>query len=608
MHPSQIAFWVILAIASISLVVAYYVWLPWAATGSAWPGESNPDAYRLVFETRNVQDVRKNFVLENPLGDGEDPTDGWVDYAWAMPRDKNGAVLPNVNGDRFWSEIPASGRIDELLKNEKNGGWIHKNTDYLITRGLFPSIFGPTCMATNYVGSARLMTRKLFLGGLFIMDCEHIPMSTLSWPAVWLYNFIGMKDFYHAEEGTPLFSEGMRKLYDATQNKRCPNVDKSLDPYQSLDTFMSRYSGTEFYTAQWPRGGEFDIIEQVNFSERNLVSIHGGSNCEVIPTNLNESKDNIDFAYPFLSDFHRENNLRSTCGLTTDRNPPNRDNRNLGYESCKTQDNAIGTTNDDRSCPIGSATNSGNSQVLMPVGSFGAPFNNTGGGVFVCQWIPKKLVGFWFFPRKLFSDGELKRANGPLSSNPDPTTWEPVQKEYQVLAVSYALDGPNAITSGCDFNYGALIINNTLGGGWGSAPPFVPESSRSGVTCACDKVGSKPTAPSKARTLGTQTLDGETQTGGGTVADSCSGFSTAQPICGDYALKDQSAFLNACYTAKPGDANASGVAQGCYDGAWRSKEEGGRGVDAPPVFQSENYFKFRDIRVFQNPRTDDNIW
>jgi hypothetical protein len=584
--------------------------------------QENEGQYNNIFTVKNVDDLRKYFVIDNPLEDGVDPTEGVVDYSYAMPKDKDGVVIPNVNGDRSWVEIPKTGNINEIVTNYSDGIKINLSKN-LVTKGLYPKVFNDSCHLKNKVGTVRLSSRKLFKGGLFVFDIEHVPIGCGLWPAIWMNGFVGLPDQYHAKEGTPLFLEGIKKLKESTIS--CVNKKNTLDPHQSLDKFMSKYVGKNVYQAQWPVGGEFDIVEQTQFSPTNLMSIHGGPNCEV---KAEYKMDNSEYLDPFISDFHRNMQYRSTCGETLD--------RNAGYDhfsGCMTPENRVKVgcnVQVARSCPTEAGLFSGNTQIVGPYGSFGVPFNETGGGVYVTQWVPNKKVFMWFFPRTDFSKEELSKDGMPLSKNPKPEIWEPTQKNKKVLLMSYRLDDPNALTSGCDFNFQAIIMNITVGGGWGgnTVPPYCKyDIYNCNIPIIKPYISDGPDPEGRSR----PGADGRTIPH---LKDSLS-IKEKIPVIktdeidpnksyeyfGNYSLKNvnisgcgynsngpinYSDFLEKCYNANPLDTDSKGVGlNGCYDGAFNKDA---RGKEAKPVFFSEAYFKIRSINVFQRNNEDKNVW
>lgn len=506
------------------------------------------ERYKKIFSISNIQDLRNHFVLDNPNGDGSDPTGGNVDYSYLFPK-KHGEICKNCNHDTSWSEIPDNKKVEQCFFDQQDSFTL-KLSKHLDKNGK--------------VGSFRLSSKKLFRGGLFIADVEHIPVGCGVWPAFWLNGFVGAKDQYHMSPKDPNYSYNMKKLVKYTlggknnQNHTC-KASESLLSKNNIDIFMSEYLKKKIYPAMWPLAGEIDIIEQTNFSPTNLVSIHGGPRCEV------SSAYSSNYMMDWISPQYRQFGLRSVCGNTYEGLGPYSGCKSPLYQSGEKGISSIVNGFKRPNCPTKSAVNAGNSQIKGPYGSFGEVFNNNKGGVYAVQWIPKKKLNVWFYPRQLFSPSFLSKRHGPLGKKPKPKKWNheefPDQEnvylgkqKYKTLIASYILDDPNAMTEGCDFNFQALIINITLGGGWGGSS--IPNY------CSVDNI--------------------------------------------NYNAQNYSLFLKKCYHENPSHANKKGVGKnGCYDGAM---DENGRGSYAKPLFFSEAFFTFRSIRVFQNPKTDDHVW
>jgi len=497
--------------------------------------------YLPQFQVKNIADLRKHFVLDNPNENGSDPTGGSVNYQTMFPVDSKGRPIPNVNGDLSWSEIPEKA---DLLEDSPTG--------FSVNIG--------KALVNGSVAAPRLMSRKLFLGGLFIFDVEHIPVGCGVWPALWLNGFVGGKDQYHESKTGPNYQSSMNKLSIATkgtgsaQSKLCSAKETSFTG--KPDPMMSDFLGTPAYMAMWPSGGEIDIIEQTNFAEKNLVSIHGSSECEVADGFKNDYASSVSKAY-------QQAQVRSVCGTTWS---------GFGeYVGCKDTLHEVGENGGATMtlpngatrfrCPAEAADNAGNSQVVGPQNSYGEPFNMNGGGVYALEWVPGKKVEIWFWSRKYFTQESLEKSGMPLSANPAPSNWNPYQRptiqngprqKQLVLIASYLLNGKNQMSNGCFFNFQGIIINIALGGGFGA----------------------------------------------GTMPGYCSVKNKSE--FSDYFAK--------CFGANPEAANENGgvdPANGCYDGAG---SESFRGVHSKAVFYSEAYFKFRQIRVLQRDPQKDSVW
>jgi len=522
-----------------------------------------PHEYQKVAVVKNLNDLRKHFLLDNPTGNGTDPTGGLVNYAHMFDTDSNGNLKKNINGNTTWQEIPKN----PSLLEDYDGGIKIKLADNL---------------ENGVVGAPRLISRKLYRGGLFVFDVEHSPYGCSVWPALWLNGFVGGDDQYHEEKGTNLYNESMEKLVKSTISNKFSKEkfshtctkDTSLDGKK--DPYLSEYTGKDVYVAMWPNGGEFDILEQVNFSDTNLVSIHSGASCEVVngyDNDYNNNPDQLDKGYT-------NDKVRSACGVTWWPNPGGDQSipSNIGmgpYAGCKNKESKIGefggatTTLPNGAtrynCPNSAGVGAGNTQVKAPFGSFGEVFNQNGGGVYAVQWTPEDRVNVWWFPRLLYSESLLEENGGPLSENPNPNDWPQMaypneknapgkKKKEKVLIASYILNNKNAINSGCDFNYQGITLNITVGGGWG----------------------------------------------GSTMPEFCS-------VDGKSEWND---YIKKCYNASPKRALNSKSKNvdpdtKCYDGGMTP---GKRGALAKPVFFKEAYFKIRQIRVYQKSDTDDNIW
>ena len=483
--------------------------------------------YKKIIEVNNLKQLKANFLWDNPREDGTDPTGGMVDYSYGLMRNNNGEIIKNVNGDISWAEIQDNPTSKELMSDYDGG--IKINLSKLLIN--------------NLVGAPRLISRKLFRGGLFIFDVEHVPIGCGVWPAIWLNGFIAAKDQYHQNENGPTYKNDIKKLANTTlgttesyYNHTCGSKDNSIE--NRKDPHLSKFAGKDIYPMEWPGGGEVDIVEQTNFSPTNLVSIHGGSNCQVT-TSLEDT--------PFMGEpiyGSKYNLLRSVCGGKTCKSDVFDDGKNPNLIP---------------SCPERSVNDAGNSQINVPNG-FGEKFNIKKGGVYAVQWIPKEKLYVWFYPNNLFPKKHLEKNKGPLSNNPDPKTWNVEEmsvvsnKYYRTLVASYILNDKNAIVEGCDINFQSIIINITLGGGWGgsSMPKY----------CSVDN----------------------------------------NSVWTDYIPK--------CYTSNPDRANdnetgAYDPETKCYDGA-RTNEF--RGIDSKALFYSEAYFLIRSIKVFQNGITDQQVW
>lgn len=542
--------------------------------------DGNDKKYNLIMEANDFESIQKNFLLDNPgnppgSNNGGDPTKGNVDYSYAMPKDSNGGIKKNVNGDMSWSNIPSSVEAKDLIQNYENGVVI-KLSDELVNKGDF---IGP--------GSLRLSSKKLFKGGLFVFDVEACPYGPGIWPSLWLNGFVGGINDYHEQKGTKLYEEGMKKLAKQTVSVESfltckPN--ERLPENKPRDEHLSEYLKKDVYVASWPAGGEIDILENVNFSDINMVSIHTGASCETTVKNKNLNFGGSGGAGNWLSPEYEKLGLRSGCGSSYVA-PGSQ------YSGCKNEESkANGAKTKGRyNCPVVAFDNSGNNQVLQGKGSFGAEFNKMGGGIYACQWISKKIVNIWFWPRSLFDSESLRLNNGPLSKNPKPDTWKyfspsSVPKPsalFQPLIVSYDIDNPEAITTGCDFNFQSIMINITVGGDWAGA--VLPNNI---------SVGSKPDLDRSGKYFFNNFRVGKD---GQKCSDDPSQNKPCEPTINP-------GYISQCYKAKTDNLDPIykyDIKTGCNDGAFDRKQDA--------VFFTEAKFKIKSIKVFQT-KGDENIW
>jgi len=119
----------------------------------------------------------------------------------------------------------------------------------------------------------------------------------------------------------------------------------------------------------WPNGGEIDIFEGVNDQGANLGTLHTGPGCSI--------SDNGGFS---------GNLTHSTCASSGDENT---------------------------GCQIASDDSN----------SYGAGFNNNGGGVYATEWT-SSCINMWFFPR-----GSVP--SDVLGNSPDPSTWGPPSAKFE---------------------------------------------------------------------------------------------------------------------------------------------------------------------------------
>ncbi|EED85542.1 hypothetical protein POSPLDRAFT_120595 [Postia placenta Mad-698-R] len=163
--------------------------------------------------------------------------------------------------------------------------------------------------------------------------------------------------------------------------------------------------------ATWPDGGEIDVIEGVNLNTENQITLHSGPDCTL-------------------------NNTTPTSG------------------------HVLGTQ-----CASGPGDDAGCAYAQNDTRSFGAGFNQAGGGVFAHLW-NSDGVTFWFFARDEIPQ-DIK------SGNPDPSTWGEAAAIFP--------------STGCDisshFYDHAIVLDTTICGDWAG-----PAYASSGCPGTCDSM------------------------------------------------------------------------------------------------------------------------
>ncbi|KAI9843584.1 MAG: hypothetical protein M1838_002547 [Thelocarpon superellum] len=168
----------------------------------------------------------------------------------------------------------------------------------------------------------------------------------------------------------------------------------------------------------WPEDGEIDILEQVNDNTETLMSLHTNVSCTLVSSStpgVNKSED---------------------CYYMTN-----------NYQGC-----GIGIPNTQ---------------------SFGAGFNNNGGGVYAVEWT-SQAISIWFFPRNNIP-------LGVLAGTPDPSTWG--------VPAGY-FHGDCSIDQ--NFRNHKIIFNTAFCGAW-AANAWTPTCAKKSSSCN-DYVANNPTA------------------------------------------------------------------------------------------------------------------
>ena len=438
--------------------------------------------YAKIVDVKDKESLGKYFLLDDPSGIGLDPTGGINNYAYPFIRgdayDKNPFFQCITQDTSLISDVAGMpGRTQGVrigIAPDMTWNWADQYPNFSLS-----------------AGAPRLMTQKFFKGGLFILDIRHAPIGCAIWPALWLNAFVGEKDQFHLQKEQDGYDISMTKLVDTYISKETynpvackkgetlvSNITKSPVPRNEK---LSEYAKKDIYVAAWPAGGEIDMFENVSFENKNLISIHGGAMCELVDGNDN------DWYHKCLacSDEMKQKKARSTCGIS--------DLNGFGpYSGCNAPVNkmngemvTVPGTNSKRYSCLASAgvkkdntpnydendAKDGNTQVIAPDGSFGIGFNDNGGGVYVCEWIPMKKINIWLFPHDVYSMQELSKSGSPLSDNPNPdgwpTTYTTKSKKGKTLIASYLIGEEGTLKDGCNFNFMNLIINIAIGGGFG---------------------------------------------------------------------------------------------------------------------------------------------
>ncbi len=538
----------------------------------------------------------------------------------------------------YWGEIGENPTSKELLSETKDGK-IKISLAY--NRLLDPST----------IGGPRFSSKKFFRGGLFVFDVEQVPRGCTVWPALWLNGFVGGKEQYHVTGDEKVDRDSMNKIlmtmgqdpiekytYDnlkGVYNHACKDkADRWMDVRDEADfrdnpePIISTYAGKNIYPMAWPGGGEIDILEEQNFSVTNLLSVHGGPNCQVsfpkgllsrnpaLSTNANNDPEigsALQYGDEGINTRSRaqilnwpDDSLRSVCGGTTCRNNTNPlfdGDSTKGIPAWNDSTNRMETT-EPQNCNSAIKGASGDAQIIIPNG-YGKPFNDNKGGVYGVHWIPKEKMYIYFWPRNIFSEDDLKKNGGPLSYEPTPDKWEVYQTgsgsstPVRVLIGPYILNnsihGDKVITEACDFNFQAIILNITLGGDWGG-------NVWRGNGCDYDNyVAATAENPMQHPFAGAKMGSNPPEWG---TANSIE--EPGYPYWRNYVrncVADVPVYDNKMQKIRenPNDPTSRIIKSREYN-----KCRGG--PDGDNILGKEADFIIRSIKVFQNPATDDTLW
>jgi hypothetical protein len=176
----------------------------------------------------------------------------------------------------------------------------------------------------------------------------------------------------------------------------------------------------------WPNGGEIDILENVNDSPDNAVTLHTSTGCVVdnaTTVQSNMSVQQTEFAGTMVTD---------DCDVEA----------------------------------AGQSKNAGCS-IKAPstlVNSYGADFNADGGGVYALEWTAEYIQVF-FFPRFVLANSS-NSSSSPLSSTPNPSSWGKPLARFS--------------GSGCDFTEKfkdlRIVFNTAFCGEWAGNPEVWKQS------------------------------------------------------------------------------------------------------------------------------------
>jgi hypothetical protein len=525
--------------------------------------------YTKVWGFNDEAGYRKSMVINNPFAAGKDNGDADAsDWIGGDPtHSRSYYAFGMVNKDNWWEPIPddyslVSTTDDGLIKISIDDEWREYNGSDKTT-----------------VGAPRHTSTRATLGGIFIADVVQMPTGCGMWPALWQNGYVGLADQIYQTDPTTI-QRYMDDLPNLSGEFYCPGPPDGLDK----DSAGVQRGGKSF----WPMAGEVDIFEQTNFSQSGLVSLHGGQWSVLKPTS--ETTQSAGNMYQQNFGWWGSWNDTATRGDDSGANYADAGMRpQCGGDFCYSDgvgsnfssgcgDTEVGSGGWYR-CPCAAATNSGTSQTVARRGTFGPTFNNNGGGVVACVWVPFETYKIYWFTGLGIPREQLELEGGPLSASPDPSTWS---DNYLLADWSFptAEDMPEGYptagvpTRNMSFQY--VVLNTAVGGDWAAGTPDY---------CTVDE----------------------------------------QKPDGNEWLKD-------CFYADPADADERGYAvdsnsgKSCNDGGMPSYGPGnfGKPVDPAyqpwnksggsdvydvnplrrPVFVKESYWLVKSMSLYVNPDTD----
>jgi nicotinate-nucleotide pyrophosphorylase (carboxylating) len=153
-------------------------------------------------------------------------------------------------------------------------------------------------------------------------------------------------------------------------------------------------------SAEWPMGGEIDILEGVNDYEANSVTLHTSTGCTVdnATTHFGGGFGAVnDFSVPFSGTMATDD-----CDV-----------------DAQGQGKNVGCSIHAPTTLSGIATGAFDNAYEMHLPSYGTNFNRAGGGIYAMEWT-SEYISVWFFPRYSPS---FTRFFGLGATTPDPSAW-----------------------------------------------------------------------------------------------------------------------------------------------------------------------------------------
>jgi len=267
---------------------------------------------------------------------------------------------------------------------------------FVVVTLCFAGQSGAYRVVSNYSGPSFFDEFSFFTGG----DPTHgyVYYASKAEAQSWGYTSVSNNVVYIRSDSASVASGSGRGSVRLTSNK-VYNHGLFIFDVQHMPTGCGNWPALWTVGPNWPYSGEIDIVEGVNLNSRNQMTLHSGPGCSM-PSNWNQVGKQV----------------------STDCNSANGNNGNQG---CAVQ-----------------ASNAN---------SFGAGFNNNGGGVFAMQW-ETSGVYIWFFQH-----GQVP---GDIPANPDPSKWGTPGASFP-----FAGTGPGTCPTS-EFKDQQIVIDNTFCGDW----------------------------------------------------------------------------------------------------------------------------------------------